>query len=387
MGSYSMVMENSPTIHQQHTRTIFYVGTVRAASMDCTFRRHVFRNNFEESGVAMTKKLIIAICAIFMSMSLLGTRANAQSRYTLENLISNGQFIGDYNPEHIYYSKNDNGNMIGPPLIAFKLITNGDFSEEYDSWIVVNGQLSSGRLFLDSSVSIANAKQMFNFIKNEKYYYYLNLDYTTKGTAADYGFWFLGSISQNIVNFPTLSLGNQVVSGIIAPTANKNALYFNSVKGAQFYIDNVEMFNISTLESAGLFSGMSDEQIKLQMDLWINQGLSNPNIVIDLTATFGAGNEPSLEDFETYYLPDIGYFEKYEGLKMHVADDELLPALIGISKPIITLLTLGTYNIDITEIDDINSIDVIATMIIGIIVLSATLILATFTYNIVRRRP
>ena len=34
-------------------------------------------------------------------------------------------------------------------------------------------------------------------------------------------------------------------------------------------------------------------------------------MVIDLTATFGSGYEPSLSDFETLYLPDLDYFDEY----------------------------------------------------------------------------
>jgi len=38
-------------------------------------------------------------------------------------------------------------------------------------------------------------------------------------------------------------------------------------------------------------------------------------IYIDLTATFGGGFEPSLADFELYYLPDGGWFDSYETLE------------------------------------------------------------------------
>lgn len=35
-------------------------------------------------------------------------------------------------------------------------------------------------------------------------------------------------------------------------------------------------------------------------------------MLFDITAQFGAGNEPSLSDFELLYLPDMDYFETYE---------------------------------------------------------------------------
>lgn len=34
-------------------------------------------------------------------------------------------------------------------------------------------------------------------------------------------------------------------------------------------------------------------------------------MIFDLTILFGNGNEPTLSDFETYYLPDLNYFEYY----------------------------------------------------------------------------
>lgn len=34
-------------------------------------------------------------------------------------------------------------------------------------------------------------------------------------------------------------------------------------------------------------------------------------MIFDLTILFGYGNEPTLSDFETYYLPDLNYFEYY----------------------------------------------------------------------------
>ena len=42
-------------------------------------------------------------------------------------------------------------------------------------------------------------------------------------------------------------------------------------------------------------------------------------ILINLTKTFGAGNEPSLSDFETYYLPD-GYFEDYNSYRPSIVE-------------------------------------------------------------------
>jgi len=42
-------------------------------------------------------------------------------------------------------------------------------------------------------------------------------------------------------------------------------------------------------------------------------------IVVNLTLSFGAGNEPSLSDFETYYLPD-GYFEDYNSYRPSITE-------------------------------------------------------------------
>jgi len=41
--------------------------------------------------------------------------------------------------------------------------------------------------------------------------------------------------------------------------------------------------------------------------------------MVNLTKTFGAGNEPSLNDFETYYLPD-GYFEDYNSYRPSIVE-------------------------------------------------------------------
>jgi hypothetical protein len=91
---------------------------------------------------------------------------------------------------------------------------------------------------------------------------------------------------------------------------------------AQVDVDFIYAFNVSDLIAneqysplySTTFDLMTDEQIKAQMDLWISQGLSTPNIVIDLTATFGEGNEPDTDDYENildiHNAPE--YFDTYD---------------------------------------------------------------------------
>lgn len=273
----------------------------------------------------MTKKALIMLYMTFLLFFGVITPAQAQSRYTLENLITNGDF--------------SNGKTGWTSDTGSISITDGIGK------IVNNGSNTYSRLIsLSTSSPINNTDILYQKVK------FRVLDNLT--------------LEIRITRTREISL---IVNPVqyqwydISVSSLSNSFYSEPFR-LQVYYDN------PTNQSYGSFE-------------------FDNIMVFNLTATFGAGNEPSLEDFEKYYLPDIEYFERYEGLKMRVGDDVILDGLIGLTKPIITLLTLGTFSMTIENITEENSSQVISTMIIGIIVLSSALILTSYVYNILKRRP
>lgn len=192
----------------------------------------------------IVKKAVILLVAAFLMFSGMAYRAKGETLYTLENLI-----------------------------------TNGDFSESINDWLLdgVTYDIDDNSLYLyPDKHSLPRARQTLSIIYN--HIYYLSFNWYQWG---DDRLEVLGSNSSM-----QLSIGAQDIEqgghyhNLITAAADGSYIQFYKYRASPaltaddyFYISHCMLF--------------------------------------DLTATFGAGFEPSLTDFETLYLPDTDYFDSY----------------------------------------------------------------------------
>ncbi len=308
-----MGMADNARLRQQHFNTIFQLGSTRHPGMGYNHGRNIFRNNTQKGGVEV-KKLIIALCCVFLSIPLLTYRVHAKSRYTLVNLVSNGDFSDG--------------------TTSFELLGIGT------AFSVVSGELQVTR----TTGILAFGQTTNNLLNGNVYYVSIG---TIQTDMTD--FYMYRSRTSNFIR-----LDNNNWRGIFIATGDGRISFGREIyqDGSYINIDNIKVFN--------------------------------------LTATFGAGTEPSMEEFEKYYLPDIDYFEKWEGLKMHAADDVLKPALDKFATALVNILTWDRFSI--TETDDINETnanEILVSCFLGLVSYGSIIGLTTFCFNIIgkgRRR-
>jgi hypothetical protein len=177
------------------------------------------------------------------------------------------------------------------------MIENGNFSDDTnsdglaDDWIIVIGQ----------NPQIAND---FQYIYGNNVAYEVHLKQNNISYVASHEYYLSFGFSTNwtpVNGFYRIYLGGTI--------AKNNNISFNS--------DNSYIFTSSFSQSSSINIYISD-QSGYAIPNTEYYGLCNV-ILIDLTKTFGAGNEPSLNDFETYYLPD-GYFEDYNSYRPSITE-------------------------------------------------------------------
>lgn len=174
--------------------------------------------------------------------------------YSLHNIANLGQFTTDKNSDGLADFISCNSGTETPSLVnGVQIFTNNTGSTQAYFGMYMSMVSNTGQTFISGHI------------------YYLKMDTFNKGTATGNCYIYVGTPSTN------LYIG-QAVPGGIRFTAGANYTYI------QFLV-------------SGVLNGGS-----IQFDNLI---------IVDLTNSFGAGNEPSLSDFETYYLPDQ-WFLDYE---------------------------------------------------------------------------
>lgn len=154
------------------------------------------------------------------------------------------------------------------------LTDNGDFTSGYDYWGTTNATITGGKLIFNSTSSGYVTRYpgyLITTYATHTYYISFNVNVISR-VSGNYGVRFGNEPYQNLV---TTSTGNQFISGYIVKDATDNGLLFGAFTTAN---GNAEFDNL---------------------------------MIIDVTSIFGYGNEPSLSDFELYYLPDMDYFDYY----------------------------------------------------------------------------
>jgi len=203
----------------------------------------------------MTKKIalkgvLLAFVAFLLSFAYLGT-ASAYDLYELDNKTSNGNFLVNKNGWSIASASSEwyDGTMKGTC----------DGSGAYVLAVFVEtGFLIGGHMyFITYDIKVSTTSGLSNLM------WYNGASYVTFGSAITEG-----------VNTDTFT----TVSRVLTASASSNSLQvgvtISSPSGKIVYFDNI--------------------------------------MVIDLTAQFGSGLEPSLSDFELLYLPDLEYFGIYQ---------------------------------------------------------------------------
>lgn len=141
-------------------------------------------------------------------------------------------------------------------MTATNLVTNGGFDADVSGWDYVFSKAAwvNGRAYFKHTDTIVTLQQNIAGISpGDKIYVSLDVETVTTGTA-NYGVWNNNGDPPILFYLHTLPAGKTRLSGVFT-VANWQYLYINSRLGAEFYIDNV--------------------------------------LIVNLTQTFGAGNEPS----------------------------------------------------------------------------------------------
>lgn len=166
-----------------------------------------------------------------------------------------------------------NGGGISVPIILKNLVKNGDFSNGSENWKLVNGVISNGKLKITNLGEPSNQK--ITASKGNKIYLYAVAEVVKNSTKFINEFNIKLATQTNIHNdYQAIDNKNNSLSQIYESPINDPLIVFNNWQGyaieVEYYFDNI--------------------------------------IAIDLTNTFGKGNEPSKALMDRL-IERIGYFE------------------------------------------------------------------------------
>ena len=202
------------------------------------------------------RALFLACIALLFFVGL-GTRVQAERLYILDNIMVNGDFLKDT-----------------------------DADGRADEWTItgtgVSFYISSGVQYIKKNTDTATI-QLFQYLpvpQSATHIFYLSYDvYTNVSYGANR--WY-----------------NRVSPyGSIALQLNLTQKHYSFIFSNTTYTSVEINFQLGSGGSIGDYIGLDNV------------------ILIDLTKTFGSGFEPSLSDFESYYLPSAdSYFDEYSTL-------------------------------------------------------------------------
>ncbi|MFA5697867.1 MAG: hypothetical protein WC888_05555 [Candidatus Izemoplasmatales bacterium] len=175
------------------------------------------------------------------------------------------------------------------------MIDNGDFSVDSNSDGLADGWSYGGvsNFYIDENGQNMTAVSQYGRIFNSTSVisdcvYYIGLDYKVYSNNCRFYVDFLSTQSP-VSYYNTYLVGDNL--------SHHFSVILNSTESSNIYGPTVRDYNASG------WANFSFDEI----------------IMVNLTKTFGAGNEPSLNDFETYYLPD-GYFEDYNSYRPSIVE-------------------------------------------------------------------
>lgn len=200
----------------------------------------------------VNKALILAYITLFCFLGI-SARVSAERLFILDNLLENGNFQGN---------------------------TNNWIKYEFNAINYENGFVygtNTGRY-----PQLSNATTI---IQDHIYYY---------------------NVSFHNVDIPQTYFNNIVIS--LYKTGESQYIYSNYV-----YTNNIVVAK-GLVTANNSYTSFNFYYALKQVVTGYNVGFGN-TIFIDLTQLFGYGYEPSLQDFELYYLPDLDYFDTYNSFE------------------------------------------------------------------------
>lgn len=169
-------------------------------------------------------------------------------------------------------------------------------------------------------------------------YYVLNNDLINGDFSSSAGFFLVNA---------TITSETLIYNSTSSGYATRGDLYFkdNHIYYASFYVDVISRISgsfgiriqdndeVGGYERIATTSIGSDQHISKVFEIgtsgntWLIGGFDGGSgnaifdnaIIVDLTEVFGMGNEPSISDFELYYLPD-DYFTEYKAYEPEIYD-------------------------------------------------------------------
>ena len=209
---------------------------------------------------------IFALVAFFV-FPLFNYQVSAETLYVLENLVDNGDFSID-----------SNSDGLADEFLNLRPLS-------YDSTLVNGVQVLTCRNPVDQYAGLGQSIELIALN-----HYYLKMDLKVN-SALQFRPYFQYYYSGNHYTYFFASS-----SYYYSPGEYELTMVFQN--------DNVDFAS-----TANVALGFTDPPI-------IGDSIELDNVMLfDLTATFGVGNEPSLADFESKYLPDLDYIDYYESFR------------------------------------------------------------------------
>jgi len=188
--------------------------------------------------------------------------------------------------------ENDNGYFINDVYLE-NMIENGDFSFDTDN----NGVADNFYCGVGNNCEIVNGAQKATRVSGYEAYFLTNLKIDFN---SGHKYYFKSDFSTDV--------GSAHVRQIFC--GNQSVYYSTTVNPTSF------IFTRTITDSANIYFEVYDDVSGIYV-------IVDNVILIDLTETFGVGNEPSLNDFELFYIDDVDYFDEMTVNGYYVDVDDL----------------------------------------------------------------
>jgi len=165
-------------------------------------------------------------------------------------------------------------------VLPTNLITNGDFNSDLSGWSLlgVSPVWDNGKVKMFNTVTSA-LSQAESISSDQKIF--ASYDYqVSRFVAGNMGLQlrYSGTIDLNFL-CPS-SIGTGFYSSIQTTLNNDTDIWLGNTNSANAdtYFDNIKVYNVSSLISSGLFTGLSDSAIKIILDDYAVNGLTSSNV-------------------------------------------------------------------------------------------------------------
>ena len=206
----------------------------------------------EASGYAATagEKAVEAAASAVTAVNATAGKANAADVYLKSEVYTKSEVDGK-------------DALKADKLMATNLVTNGDFVSDLSGWgsYLQKATWVDGRAYFNRPVGgelVTLQKNDLPISSGDKIYARVDVD-TIKSGSSNYGILNNGGSPMYLFNFNNMPVGKKTLTGVFDITS-WGILYFNTLEGAEYYIDKVSIINLTATFGAG------NESTKEQMD-------------------------------------------------------------------------------------------------------------------------